>query len=163
MKDLIKIIVVLSLLWKLTTGILGVLWVVMRTLLRVLWFPFKSIKKCLWGPSRDSGYHSRMAKKKYHYVYLTEVVSNSGGESKYYIGKHSSNIHPNKDDYVGSGNYIKKAKELNEHYISAPPYSFKRKVLKYCKTSAEAFAHEAELIRSVRGDKRYLNSTLKKT
>ena len=100
-----------------------------------------------------------MASKKYHYVYLTTIYGHT--ETKKYIGKHSSNIHPDKDSYVGSGNFIKKAKQLNEHYHHAPPYRFKRTVLRMCKTSEEAFKHEAICIRRVKNNPEYVNATLK--
>lgn len=157
MKDIAKIVSVLLLL----RAVAGLLWGILVTLFRVsVWFirlVFR-IPRIITSESwKRKSYKKRMAAKKYHYVYETTIYGHT--EVKKYIGKHSSNKHPDKDDYVGSGNFIRKAKKLNELY-HVPPYRFKRRILRMCRSSDEAFKIEAELIQRVRNDKTYVNATL---
>lgn len=70
----------------------------------------------------------------YHFIYkVTNLVN-----GKWYIGKHSSR---NLDDgYLGSGIAIRKAVE------KFGKENFSREILEFCKSSAEAYSKEAELV-----------------
>lgn len=70
----------------------------------------------------------------YHYTYQIDNLING----KYYRGKHSAKSLDN--DYMGSGKLIIKA--IDKWGIE----NFKKTILKTFPTSAEAFAHEAEIV-----------------
>ena len=77
-----------------------------------------------------------MKKRKYYYVYETENLVNG----KKYIGKHHSNINPEQDNYLGSGNLIKSAiKKYGKE-------NFKRRILCMCDSEEEVFEMESYYI-----------------
>jgi group I intron endonuclease len=63
-----------------------------------------------------------MLKTKYNYIYKTTNLING----KIYIGQHCVNKRPEIDDYLGSGNYLKRAiKKYGKE-------NFKREILEFC-------------------------------
>jgi hypothetical protein len=73
---------------------------------------------------------------KYHYIYLTINKHNS----HFYIGKHSSSKHPDKDTYIGSGWGFNKA--IKKYGRQA----FINHKLKFFECEQDAFAEEAEIV-----------------
>lgn len=63
-----------------------------------------------------------MKNYKYHYVYKTTNLING----KFYVGRHSSNKNPEKDNYLGSG------KVLNKSLRKYGYKNFKREILEFC-------------------------------
>ena len=78
---------------------------------------------------------------KYHYIYLTQNLTNG----RFYIGKHTHTNHHN--TYIGSGNKQKaKSCPLNLAIEKYGKSSFKKTILRFFKTSEEAYEAEKELL-----------------
>lgn len=60
---------------------------------------------------------------KYHYVYKTTNLINQ----KFYVGRHSSNKNPEKDNYLGSGEVFSQSFRKNGRK------NFKREILEFCR------------------------------
>lgn len=59
---------------------------------------------------------------KYNYIYkTTNLISGN-----FYVGRHTSNKHPDKDKYIGSG------VAFNDAVVKYGRYSFKREILEFC-------------------------------
>lgn len=56
------------------------------------------------------GFFKGYKNKRYHYIYLTTI----DGYWKY-VGKRSTNIHPTKDKYMGSGDFVREAHKNGAH------------------------------------------------
>jgi len=75
-------------------------------------------------------------KKKYNYIYITTNLMNG----KQYVGDRSCNCDPEKDSYLGSGIYFKKAKKKYGKNF------FERKILEFFNTKQEAFDAQEKYI-----------------